>query len=85
MSEVTKKLKKYKCHKVVEAFLITEAFSSETTHKVLLQGDGIEIMVADDFYYRSDIVGGYYIRYKDGYESWSPKEAFEDSYTVIDE
>jgi hypothetical protein len=25
-------------------------------------------------------VGGYYIRYKDGYESWSPASAFEEAY-----
>jgi len=25
-------------------------------------------------------VGGYYVRYKDGYESWSPAEAFEEGY-----
>jgi len=28
-------------------------------------------------------VGGYYVQYKDGYESWSPKEAFEGGYTKI--
>ena len=30
---------------------------------------------ADDMY-----VEGYAVRYPDGYESWSPKEAFEDAY-----
>lgn len=28
-------------------------------------------------------VGGYYVVYEDGYESWSPAEAFEKGYTLI--
>lgn len=28
-------------------------------------------------------VGGYYVRYEDGYESWSPSEAFEKGYTRL--
>jgi hypothetical protein len=30
-------------------------------------------------------VGGYYIRYEDGYESFSPAKAFEDGYSLIDQ
>ena len=29
--------------------------------------------------------GGYYVRYPDGYESWSPAEAFEEGYTLVDD
>ena len=29
-------------------------------------------------------VGGYYLRYEDGYESWSPAKAFEDGYSLIE-
>lgn len=29
-------------------------------------------------------VGGYYVRYSDGYESWSPAAAFEDGYTLVE-
>lgn len=28
-------------------------------------------------------VGGYYVRYEDGYESWSPAKAFEEGYTRL--
>ena len=28
-------------------------------------------------------VGGYYVVYKDGYKSYSPADAFEDGYTLI--
>lgn len=27
--------------------------------------------------------GGYFVVYKDGYESWSPAEAFEEGYTRV--
>ena len=27
--------------------------------------------------------GGYYVRYPDGYESWSPAHSFEEGYTLI--
>lgn len=29
------------------------------------------------------VVGDYYVRYDDGYESWSPKKAFEEGYTLV--
>ncbi len=31
------------------------------------------------------LVGGYYVLYEDGYDSWSPAKAFEDGYTLIEE
>ena len=29
-------------------------------------------------------IGGYYVRYEDGFESWSPAEAFEKGYSKVD-
>lgn len=31
----------------------------------------------------TDPTGGYYVRYEDGFESWSPAKAFEEGYTRI--
>lgn len=31
-----------------------------------------------------DLEGGYFVRYEDGYQSWSPAEAFENGYTPLD-
>jgi hypothetical protein len=28
-------------------------------------------------------IGGYYVLYDDGYESWSPAAAFESGYTLV--
>lgn len=32
----------------------------------------------------TDPVGGYYVQYEDGFESWSPEDAFEGGYTLIE-
>ena len=41
--------------------------------------------VPDNFFARGfPQVGDYYVRYEDGYESWSPTKAFEEGYTRID-
>lgn len=29
-------------------------------------------------------IGGYYVRYEDGFESWSPAKAFEEGYTKVE-
>ena len=31
----------------------------------------------------TDPIGGYYVQYADGFESWSPAKAFEEGYTRI--
>lgn len=31
------------------------------------------------------MIGGYYVKYPSGYESWSPAEDFEDGYTLLEE
>lgn len=40
------------------------------------------VKVSDDYMRKHEPkVGGYYVVYKDGYESFSPADAFEDGYT----
>ena len=82
-------MKKYKCHKTVEAFKITAvdapAFTPIKAGK-FLRGEGITLarFVHQDWVDKHDPqVGGYFIRYDDGYESYSPAEAFESGYTEI--
>ncbi len=87
---------KYKCYKEVHAhkikeivFNVDEAVKEgrETTGKAV-------IMPAEDGYPSFEVsaeyvskhkpkAGGYYVIYKGGYESWSPKDAFEAGYTLI--
>lgn len=84
-----KEMPRYECHKKVWALKIA-AFDIET--------DGGTITPADPSYlpfpvdaewvtrYKSDHDDlGYYVVYDDGYKSWSPSDAFEKGYTLIDQ
>ncbi len=79
-------LPRYKCHKVVTAFLIAAA-EAMSNGRVRLSGvdSAHEIIVDADYVdkHRPQI-GGYYVRYHDGYQSWSPAAAFEASYHLVD-
>ena len=79
-------MQKYECHKTVEAMKI---------HKVDTLADGSVTLVAKDsgafnvtkewFERHEPQIGGYLVRYQDGYTSYSPAQAFEDGYTLIKE
>jgi hypothetical protein len=45
---------------------------------------GTKIIHAVDEKHSESGLEGYRVRYADGYESWSPKEAFEDAYRECD-
>ena len=81
-------LPKYKCHKEVWALKIKEILPNEAT------GDCFVIEPTDKRYAQFHVPiayvtkhkpepGGYYVKYPDGYTSYSPAEAFEDGYTLI--
>lgn len=74
----------YKCHKKVKAFKIDEiTFDSDSENRAMLKG---YCLVKVDHNYlkkHNPQVGGYYVRYADGYESFSPAEAFESGYSLI--
>ncbi len=81
-------MKRYRSHKVVEAAKVARV--EELGESVVLHLEGGlkgEFRVAVSFHYLSKHnpqVGGYYVRYADGYESWSPAKAFEEGYRLID-
>ena len=84
---VAAEMPKYRCHKEVHALKIKSV-------DVTLD-NGITSIMPDDegyasFYVSQDYVdkhkpvaGGYYVVYKDGYKSFSPAEAFEDGYELV--
>ena len=43
---------------------------------------GVKIIKAEPL--EKDGKPGYMVKYKDGYESWSPKEVFEEAYRELD-
>jgi hypothetical protein len=83
-------LPKWRSHKIVQADKIDHRRTSGTL--VLESGAEIDLldMAHADLGKRLDAMmpmqlsGGYYVRYEDGYESWSPAKAFEEGYTRVD-
>ena len=87
-------MKTYQSHKVVKAAkILSEENSADDTHVVLtLEGAGETedpILVEKNWYTKNtdngkhSLANGYLVQYKDGYQSWSPAEAFESGYTEV--
>lgn len=77
-------MKKYKCHKVVEAMLIDKIEIWHDGSATLNKSGAFEISVGAPWMEKHHPQsGGYYVRYKDGYSSYSPAEAFEEGYAEI--
>ena len=84
-------LRRYRCHKEVMACKIAYAFRFSDGSAILLVDDvyGSQITTSAGWmqkcqrnpYRNGD--QGYYVRYEDGYESWSPTEAFEGGYSLV--
>lgn len=86
-------MQRYKCHKEVHAVRITEVKQSapDAPNTVgcgtwdLFSGGNTPIVVDHNWYskYRP-VAGGYYVLYEDGYTSFSPADAFESGYSLLD-
>ncbi len=91
----------YRCHKRVQAMRIAEIHLvmrpapntfPETLVETHLLVPGptesvLESVEVDGAYMakHKPRLGGYYVRYEDDYESFSPAKAFEDGYTRVEE
>ncbi len=78
----------YRSYKTVRAFKIEAVIPRGKGHAVLIpvQEDLPHVEVSEEYLIKHQPkAGGYYVRYKDGYESWSPAEAFENGYTLVGE
>jgi hypothetical protein len=74
-------LPRWQCHKEVFADKIV---GSADVGRDLYLASGAFVRVQRELQTNGrPIIGGYYVRYLDGYESWSPADAFEDGYTRI--
>lgn len=71
----------YRSHKIVRAVKI-EGIDLEN---VALVVDGGKTLLIDAVWLErhKPEAGGYYVRYEDGYSSYSPAKAFEEGYTAI--
>lgn len=87
MADARAMLPRYRSHKIVRAARI-EAIeppgsSGPLTVLVLEHHAGLVVEVSHDYVAKhKPKVGGYFVVYADGYESWSPAEAFEDGYAL---
>jgi hypothetical protein len=79
-------MKKYKCIKEVHAFKIVKMTGKygELEPITLHGADGCAVTLPKGYVVKHQPeIGGYYVRYKDGYESYSPQKAFEEGYKEI--
>lgn len=91
MDPNVEQLPQYRSHKVVRAGKIVaiKMTGSGSFAKVVLEVPGahelVEVPIEPAYYRKHDPqIGGYYVVYDDGYESWSPKEAFEAGYSRLE-
>jgi hypothetical protein len=80
-------MKQYRSHKIVSAGKIVSAERLDNTVIVTTE-DGDKIEVGPNRVHDmedAEIVGGYVVVYTDGYISWSPADAFEGGYTLVEE
>lgn len=82
-------MKRYVSHKEVDAAKILEVINNPDIFVLVVEGqDDTELVTNEWIAKHSDngaqeLVGGYFVRYADGYTSWSPAGAFEEGYTLI--
>ena len=84
----------YQCHKRVRAFKIGRIVEP-SRRQVFIGSAAAGLLSSPDFRHTATVraeyfekhkprPGGFYILYEDGYESYSPAQAFESGYTRID-
>ena len=84
-------MKVYTCHKRVEAAKILAVRDINATQVELQCGPtevytvGKEYMLISRLEAKNSADLGYYVRYEDGYISWSPTKAFEEGYAEVED
>ena len=76
-------LPRYRSHKEVNAAKIDVITPNDNGSTSLVCGTATISVSREYVDKHGPQVGGYYVLYEDGYESWSPAEAFESGYTRI--
>jgi hypothetical protein len=79
-------LPRWKCHKIVEAFKINDILAPVVPNgkTTLRSKDDLRVYVDPSYMTKHNPqIGGYFVRYEDGYESYSPAAAFENGYTLV--
>lgn len=80
---------RFRCHKEVRAVKIAEVRPGRADFTgpgatLIAEENGMPIAVSDEWVNKHDPeAGGYFVIYEDGYQSYSPAQAFESGYTRI--
>ena len=82
---MSKPLPLYRCHKHVHALKIKDIQFHSDGSVLIIPEDGYAAFVKDDtwVFKNKPKVGGYWVQYAGGYESYSPPDPFESGYTLI--
>lgn len=79
----------FESHKTVEAYKIVSVMPTNDGGKLSLEkrdGSTLRVKVSHAYMLKHEPrAGGYYVKYVDGYESFSPAKAFEDGYTLLED
>lgn len=94
MNTTAAKMPEYQCHKKVWALRISDVIYAPQPENSTSKGnailsfheDGYKDITVDEQWAakHKPVPGGYYVIYADGYSSFSPAEAFESGYTLIE-
>lgn len=79
-------LPRYRSHKEVWALKIYGVYPAGENGAILTPEDTqyAQLRVSSEYVKKHNPTpGGYWVRYTDGYESFSPAKAFEDGYTLV--
>jgi hypothetical protein len=84
--EITMNLPKYTCHKQVQAVKIHDIVTKGDKLFISPEDKGIDNIEVDRAFLEKHHpeIGGYFVVYEDGYQSYSPADTFESGYTAHD-
>lgn len=80
-------LDRYRSHREIWALQITGVCRAESRDLCILEFQEAPVIELTLDWYRAygPEVGGYFMRYSDGYESYLGRKAFEEQFTLVDE
>jgi hypothetical protein len=87
MDAPTREMPRYQCHKQVHALKIKELHQTPAGSWQVTPEDGSYApLTLPEWWIRkhNPVAGGYYVVYEDGYASFSPAQAFEEGYSLIE-
>ena len=84
ITKIRSTMNTYKCFKEVQAMKILGIIHN-LDGSFIIQGPEEDVVVSKEYIDKHiPLKGGYYVKYADGYESFSPAKAFEEGYKLVE-